>query len=973
MSAVAIVLGVSRYESASITPLSGAAADAQRVASSLRLWGMPDNHVLLLTNERATRREILHAVRVWPRGFANQISHVIVYFAGHGARVADPGLPRSSVLLPYDADADDLLGTGIELAELVSALRILRAPNIFLLIDACGQRFSTLPFVLGEAFVDRDFLYAAASSCMFCLVAAGLDAAIEDPITARGLFTDAVLSHLSQMRNESASLIVFAQSVQEELRRKGLPDCEFYMYGSSETWILPRLDRHAEVSGTWAEPEVRRSTALASLQDDLLRPVSLPIWLTGVSGIGKTVLVRQAVHSIQSAIYVSAPRDVESAIAEEYLLGELARETGTVSVSLAGGAAALERSLLAVSRASPGTLIVFDHCERLSETFVKRLIGAIQANPSLSGLLVSQSLPPPGVTCRVWQCPYLNLEEVAALMRLIDPKCKQAPAQVLSACGGSPMELRAIVLHASGGESTIPPAMVPETDRAMAAVAATGGYLDEKLLCSVFGLQPSDVAVLHRVGLIRFQGGRFLPHDSLVSWSKQNSDSSMDALAIQYWKGQLESHMQDEWAALMLCVVFLRCGTEFDVDDLLRRAFEIILRESKWQLCEALGMKLLGLGHEAAQGAVLLAEHLVRVTRYLLPDSVVRNFSDAEPGSMLRGRICLIESERSYWSGEYEVSVECADQVLRCDNLVELHSQALLNKAIAHFFLGEWQESLICINRAMSGATNSARITGWCMLICGSIVGILGTDATLGARQLQSAIRILAGIGDYAGTASAWNNIGERSWKCGEYRNALVQLERASELAEDVDDQSTILEVKRNTVHLLLRLRGPYDSELSKHVQSLEDFMRGFVDKTEAMQCWNTLATVAGYRLDVQQLETFVEEAWAVTIGNREYHVYSLANRSILSALKRDLPCSLRDAQDAIALAAVGGNRHAMSQFGDDLRFIGQRCADDSFAELERQVDHLRYANERVLGDAEAKILQLALMCEGSFERALTN
>src|SRR2546421_10145833 len=101
---LAIVIGISKYQSKLFGTLPGADADARRVVQSLTSWGIHPENIRILLDQEATRQAILRALRVWPLQKASKDIRILVFFAGHGSRVQEPDRPPCSVLLPYDTD-----------------------------------------------------------------------------------------------------------------------------------------------------------------------------------------------------------------------------------------------------------------------------------------------------------------------------------------------------------------------------------------------------------------------------------------------------------------------------------------------------------------------------------------------------------------------------------------------------------------------------------------------------------------------------------------------------------------------------------------------------------------------------------------------------------------------------------------------------------------------------------------------------
>jgi hypothetical protein len=95
----------------------------------------PTDQVHLLTGEAATRGALLSALDALSRS-ANSQASVIVYFSGHGYRVASP-TGEFYYLLPFGYDLNRLYQTAISGAEFADRLRAIPAQKLLVLLDCC--------------------------------------------------------------------------------------------------------------------------------------------------------------------------------------------------------------------------------------------------------------------------------------------------------------------------------------------------------------------------------------------------------------------------------------------------------------------------------------------------------------------------------------------------------------------------------------------------------------------------------------------------------------------------------------------------------------------------------------------------------------------------------------------------------------------------------------------------------------------
>jgi hypothetical protein len=112
--------------------------DAQGLADTLKdpaRCAYPSQQVHLLSGEGAGRKVVLSALDALSRS-ADAQSTVLVYFSGHGYRVASP-TGESYYLMPYGYDLNRLHQTAISGAEFTERLRAIPARKLLVLLDCC--------------------------------------------------------------------------------------------------------------------------------------------------------------------------------------------------------------------------------------------------------------------------------------------------------------------------------------------------------------------------------------------------------------------------------------------------------------------------------------------------------------------------------------------------------------------------------------------------------------------------------------------------------------------------------------------------------------------------------------------------------------------------------------------------------------------------------------------------------------------
>jgi len=131
----AVVVGISKYQDKEIN-LEFADKDAQAFYGFLRSpsgGAVPDERIELLTNRNATRAEIIRAINQKLR-LAFDNDEVILYFACHG--IPDE-VSNELYFMSYDADRDNIAGTGVSQTDLQKAIGSARARKVLLITDAC--------------------------------------------------------------------------------------------------------------------------------------------------------------------------------------------------------------------------------------------------------------------------------------------------------------------------------------------------------------------------------------------------------------------------------------------------------------------------------------------------------------------------------------------------------------------------------------------------------------------------------------------------------------------------------------------------------------------------------------------------------------------------------------------------------------------------------------------------------------------
>ena len=129
----AVVVGIETYRD--IKGVDFASRDAASVYLYLtKLMGYPEENIVFLPNERATKSDLEKYLGTWLGNRVTPKSTVLVYYAGHGAPNPQSGEPY---LIPYDGDPNYLETTAYPLKTLYARLARLPAKEVVVVLDAC--------------------------------------------------------------------------------------------------------------------------------------------------------------------------------------------------------------------------------------------------------------------------------------------------------------------------------------------------------------------------------------------------------------------------------------------------------------------------------------------------------------------------------------------------------------------------------------------------------------------------------------------------------------------------------------------------------------------------------------------------------------------------------------------------------------------------------------------------------------------
>lgn len=132
--AYAVVIGIEQYRE-KLPKADFADRDAKLVGEYLtKVLGYPEENVIVRTNERATRTDLVKYFEEWLRNNVEKDSSVFIYYSGHGAPNTKTG---EAYFVPYDGDPSFVDSTAYPVKQLYAALDKLPAKDIMVVLDSC--------------------------------------------------------------------------------------------------------------------------------------------------------------------------------------------------------------------------------------------------------------------------------------------------------------------------------------------------------------------------------------------------------------------------------------------------------------------------------------------------------------------------------------------------------------------------------------------------------------------------------------------------------------------------------------------------------------------------------------------------------------------------------------------------------------------------------------------------------------------
>ncbi len=220
----ALIVGISKFNDEKIN-LKFAAKDASDFADFLiKHENFAPDHVLLLTDDKATRKNILESLgSKWLPRLAMPSDLVVLYFSTHGSP-SDIDEGGVNYLIAHDTELDNLYATGIPMQDLVHMIKgRVHSDRIVIFLDACHSGATTADGkgIVRVSNVDADAVVQGTGQLVISSSAPN-ERSWESKNDSNGVFTKHLISALS--KNGAATTLGSAfgdlkQEVQAEVLR----------------------------------------------------------------------------------------------------------------------------------------------------------------------------------------------------------------------------------------------------------------------------------------------------------------------------------------------------------------------------------------------------------------------------------------------------------------------------------------------------------------------------------------------------------------------------------------------------------------------------------------------------------------------------------------------------------------------------------------------------------------------------------
>lgn len=947
MKTLAIIIGISEYEETMFPALPGARTDVAWLKRYLISLGLSSENIYTLIDENATKRNITKAIRQWPLDQTSEDIRLLVFFSGHGAIVKEIGLPAESVLMAYDTQYADRIGTGVTLAELVRYIRRLAVQELYIFLDACFMSIDSIARSIGEIPGLGLFKRITGSNCYLSMVANNEQKALETIDGGLGFFTKTLLSTLEELgKKKEPTISELVVTIQAIYKAQNLGHPYAILAGSTNTWPFGKLREKEEttqkVNLELDSLHIPRPEVVKSLSRKLRECAPFPLFLVGSAGNGKSTLLSELTNQLQDAVYIRSQdyRTVDDLI--KGVIAEISTILPDVSLSLAE-IVDTEASTKLIAANIPQLIIALDGVDELHENIIQGTIDFfLKYQIQICGAARNETKIPDDII--KYLCPNLSESESEKLLKrlgLTDPLIIKRLYQYTQ---GHPLKLRK---YASDESTKIDIDSVSVQSETIQKVLTTNAFIDVDTFCRFMDIEISELRELERSGLIYKFGELWFPHKKLSDQSSFHSiQPATQKAAIKYWCHEARVRLRLVYPSKKIVEMVEDSALNLEEHDkCIATALEKVRQSGEPIQLENIYEALI-LKEKPLEGTLsVLADIFSEIGRFSAVDDIYNYISAKDINIIKEDRLRLTYARSCWWKGDYDQCMIISRQVIENSDNKAAVARAYLEEGIGYFFLGEWEKAHKSLITAEISEYASARTYGWSKLISGTIDCIRGTDFEEGKRRLETSIIILEEEGDLTGVAIAHGNLGESLWKKGEFEEAEQHLIRGYKFASIAGMNINAVENKRNQLQMEIRWHGPYSDKAYTLLKELSALTLEDIGSMEMMQVSNTVATAFLYRNEVEQSKPFIDLAEKLTKGNVEYYIYTLGNQCLVDILDKIKDDTKDTVDELIELAIDGDNFFALKQIYDDIKYVSHRYSRKHGRQIAASIENILTEN----------------------------
>lgn len=904
---IAIVIGVSLYKQKEILPLPAAQIDAVHFARSLKNWGLPESKITLFLNENARKQDIENFFTDLSK--KKEAFKLLFYFCGHGYRNIS-SIPKSYLLLHDSYMQENRCSNAISLDSIINKISSLNIQQSYIFIDACYLRINKIinPKLEEELNGDR-----TSQKNLFCILSSGIQESFESDREQYGYFTEALLHSLSLINRSEGSPTQLLSAINVEMESKGLPLPEVYSIGTQKISLVSPSD-----FPLLQNQFVYRQEFIAKIQNTIIQNRKKIICLIGELGIGKSAICQILASEKLKTLYLSLPSSPPPFFDPIDFLASTLRERFPECFDPSLSSTQLFREF---DKRFPYYLIIIDHLEKIHPNKINAL-AEIAVNGKVRFLFaLEQSLQ--GLVHEKFRNLFVDLEvppmtpfEGKWLVKQINAGCLENESDLIYlVSNGSPLKIKKIAFASSITTFSESSTFEKELKKIISAICSCGAYFTECLFIDLFHLEEAILVFLKETGLIIPSGSGFIPHDFLQDMAEAEELPINKQTVRTYWYKQLELLSNHEEVARGLLFAVQCLGYEQKADTYLKSSFQTLYKKGNQYISDLLNsVSLFSSLPHLTEASLFLAEILTELGQF---ESSQQLLNKKTSSKQLLWHAKLCKTQQLWKMGNLEESI-----VLSSESLIKAKSSSdqiysCFHLGISRFLNGDWAAATADFTFIYKTAKEPRYIhRARCML--GSILGVRGVDLSLAKKHLESAAEALFKLEDFSGAWASWNNLGELLWKCGEYKSSSLYLDKAVGLANNLKQEEAQYESLRNLLHLHLRLSGPFSKQATELLNKLEGFNASCCGFLEKGQILNALSTAYLFRKNPQRAIFYLKLATPITSKNKEYHIYTLSNLSILAKLLGMEEKSTLLFSKAIQLAQKGENLLAIHQLKND-------------------------------------------------------